>query len=135
MTGPFDVPMPVIILAITTPIIILVAPVVTAEDETNNNQAMAVEVPAIIPPPRYQAQRHGEAALPPEPSRRNVNAERWRQPLAFNTHIANNNGNIRGNDRGRGNNVQQPEPIQDSDDEMEEIPIHPPVFAVAAPVS
>ncbi|KAI5318506.1 PREDICTED: retrotransposon [Prunus dulcis] len=97
------------------PVIIPVAPVVTAEDETNNNQAMAVEVPAVIPPPRYQAQRHGEAALPPEPPRRNVNAERWRQPPAFNTHIANNNGNIRGNDRGTGNNVQQTEPIQDSD--------------------
>ncbi|KAH0972003.1 hypothetical protein GBA52_024159 [Prunus armeniaca] len=53
--GPFDVPMPLIVLAIMALIIILVAPVVTAEDETNNNQAMAVEVPAVIPPPRYQA--------------------------------------------------------------------------------
>lgn len=113
-------------------IIIPVAPVVTGEDETNNNQAMAVEVPAVIPPPRYQAQRHSEAALPPKPPRRNVNAERWRQPHAFNTY---NNGNIRGNDRGRGNNVQQPELIQDSDDEMEERLIHPPVVAVAAPVA
>ncbi|PQQ08936.1 zinc finger X-linked protein ZXDB-like [Prunus yedoensis var. nudiflora] len=70
-------------------------------------------------PSKYQAPRTGEAALPPEPVRKNMYAEKWREPAGFNVHIAHNNGNNRGNGRGRRNYERTTEQPQDSNDEDE----------------
>ncbi|CAL9004881.1 unnamed protein product [Prunus brigantina] len=62
-------------------------------------------------PSKYQAPKIGEPALPPEPVRRNMHVDRWREPVGFNVHIAHNNGNNGGNGRGRKNNARVPEQI------------------------
>ncbi|PQP93881.1 zinc finger X-linked protein ZXDB-like [Prunus yedoensis var. nudiflora] len=68
---------------------------------------------------KYQAPRTGEAALPPGPVRKNMYAERWKEPAGFNVHIAHNNGNNGGNRRARRDFARTTEPPQDSDDEDE----------------
>ncbi|BFG34689.1 hypothetical protein CerSpe_209630 [Prunus speciosa] len=70
-------------------------------------------------PSKYQALRTGEAALPPGPVRKNMYAERWREPAGFNVHIAHNNGNNGGNGRARRDYARTTKLPQDSDDEDE----------------
>ncbi|CAB4306649.1 unnamed protein product [Prunus armeniaca] len=89
----------------------------------SNVITMAPHMPKVISPPKevvsqhftqfgkpskYQAPKTGEPALPPELVRRNMHADRWREPAGFNVHIAHNNGNNRDNGRGRQNNVAHP---------------------------
>ncbi|BFG35131.1 hypothetical protein CerSpe_214060 [Prunus speciosa] len=68
---------------------------------------------------KYQAPKTGEAALPPGPVRKNMYAEKWREPTGFNVHIAHNNGNSGGNGRARRDHTRIAEQSQDSDDEDE----------------
>ncbi|BFG34821.1 hypothetical protein CerSpe_210950 [Prunus speciosa] len=70
-------------------------------------------------PSKYQAPRTGEAALPPGPVRKKMYAERWREPVGFNVHIAHNNGNNGGNGRARRDYARTTKLPQDSDDEDE----------------
>ncbi|KAH0992671.1 hypothetical protein GBA52_004154 [Prunus armeniaca] len=112
-----------------------------------NVTTLAPHMPKVISPPKevasqhftsfgtpskYQAPKTGEPALPPEPIRRNMHADRWREPAGFNVHIAHNNGNNRGNGRETQNNAQVPEQIQESDDE-EDAGQAPPAGAEPAP--
>ncbi|CAB4268496.1 unnamed protein product [Prunus armeniaca] len=83
-------------------------------------------------PSKYQAPKISEPALPPEPVRRNMHADRWREPAGFNVHIAHNNGNNGGNGQGRQNNARVPEQIQESN-EKEDVGQAPPVGAEPAP--
>ncbi|CAB4317097.1 unnamed protein product [Prunus armeniaca] len=115
----------------------------------SNITTMAPHVPKVISPPKdvasqhfapfgtpsnYQAPKIGEPALPPEPVRRNMHADRWREPAGLNVPIANKNGNNGGNGRGRQNNTRMPEQIPESDDE-EDAGHAPPAGAEPAPIN
>ncbi|PQM43109.1 hypothetical protein Pyn_35883 [Prunus yedoensis var. nudiflora] len=103
-----------------TPDLMLTGPIVTQASSPSKEPGGQRFAPSGTSS-KYQAPRTGEPALPPGYVRKNMYAEKWKEPAGFN--ITPNNDDSGGNRRARRDHERTVEQFQDSDDDDEEVRI------------